>query len=192
MNSKLVFHVLSIIVGIVALFMLMTGGISLLCGEPDTAVAFLKTFLYTLPPVVFVYLTTRSSRDKTVLGTKDGFMLVSLAWLFASLVGALPYVISGAIPSYTEAFFETMSGFTTTGASILTAIEPLPRGILFWRSLTHWLGGMGIVVLTVALLPLLGVGGMQLLKAEAPGLLWIKSPLKSRKQPRSSGPSMRE
>ncbi|MDC7220767.1 MAG: potassium transporter TrkG [Spirochaetales bacterium] len=166
---KLVMHVLSLIVGIVVVFMLMTGGIALICGEPGVALVFLKTFLYTLPPILVVYFVTRSSRKKSVLGTKDGFMLVSLAWLFASAVGALPYVMSGAIPSYTEAFFETMSGFTTTGASILTAIEPLPRGILFWRSLTHWLGGMGIVVLTVALLPILGVGGLQLLKAEAPG-----------------------
>ena len=77
--------------------------------------------------------------------------------------------LSGAIPSFTDAFFETMSGFTTTGASILTAIEPLPRSLLFWRSLTHWLGGMGIVVLTVAILPFLGVGGVQLFRAESPG-----------------------
>ena len=169
MNTKLVFHVLSIIVGIVTLFMGLTAGVSLICGEPGIALVFLKTVLFVLPFCLIVYFTTRPSRMNAVLGTKDGFMLVSLAWLFASLAGALPYVISGSIPTYTEAFFETMSGFTTTGASILTAIEPLPRGILFWRSLTHWLGGMGIVVLTVALLPLLGVGGLQLLKAEAPG-----------------------
>ena len=169
MNMKLVIHVLSLIVGIVVLFMLLTAGVSFICGEPETAFVFLKTVLFTLPVCLAVYLLTRPYRQKALLGTKDGFMLVSLAWLFASLAGALPYVLSGAIPTYTEAFFETMSGFTTTGASILTAIEPLPRGILFWRSLTHWLGGMGIVVLTVALLPILGVGGMQLLKAEAPG-----------------------
>lgn len=170
MNGKLVFHVLSIIVAIVLFFMLMTGGISLICGEPQVALVFLKVFLGSLVPVGLTFLLTRpAKRSPQVMGTKDGFLLVSLAWLFASAFGALPYVISGAIPGYTEAFFETMSGFTTTGASILTAIEPLPRGILFWRSLTHWLGGMGIVVLTVALLPLLGVGGLQLLKAEAPG-----------------------
>jgi trk system potassium uptake protein TrkH len=170
MNGKLVFHVLSIITGIVVIFMLLTGGVSLLCGEPDIALVFLKVFLLTMLPILIVFFATRPERRvKNVMGTKDGFLLVSLAWIFASLVGALPFVLSGAIPTYTEAFFETMSGFTTTGASILTAIEPLPRGILFWRSLTHWLGGMGIVVLTVALLPLLGVGGLQLLKAEAPG-----------------------
>jgi trk system potassium uptake protein len=169
MNTKLVLHVLSIIIGIVVFFILLTGGVALICGEGDVAFIFLKIFLFIEPCAFLVYFSTRNSRQRSVLGTKDGFMLVSLGWLLASAVGALPYVMTGAIPSYTEAFFETMSGFTTTGASILTAIEPLSRGILFWRSLTHWLGGMGIVVLTVALLPILGVGGLQLLKAEAPG-----------------------
>ena len=87
----------------------------------------------------------------------------------AALIGALPFYLSGTIPSFCDAYFEAMSGFTTTGASILTEIQSLPRAILYWRSLTHWLGGMGIVVLTVAILPLLGVGGLQLVKAEAPG-----------------------
>ena len=85
------------------------------------------------------------------------------------MVSALPFYISGAIPNFSEAFFETVSGFSTTGATILTDIESLPKSMLFWRSLTHWLGGMGIIVLAVAVLPLLGVGGLQLLKAEAPG-----------------------
>jgi len=85
------------------------------------------------------------------------------------MIGCLPFYLSEAIPSFTDAFFETMSGFTTTGASILTDIESMPKAFLFWRSLTHWLGGMGIVVLTVAIFPLLGIGGLQLIKAEAPG-----------------------
>lgn len=95
--------------------------------------------------------------------------MVTAGWITASAAGAIPYVLSGAIPSFTDAFFESMSGFTTTGASILTAIESLPRSILFWRSLTHWLGGMGIVVLTVAILPFLGVGAVQMVRAESPG-----------------------
>ena len=82
----------------------------------------------------------------------------------------IPYLLSGAIPSVTDAFFETISGFTTTGASILTEIESLPKGILFWRAMTHWIGGMGIIVLSVAILPLLGIGGMQLFVAEMPGI----------------------
>lgn len=114
------------------------------------------------------YLLTRR-RTKNILSIKDGFLLVTLSWLGASLVGAFPYYISGQIPLFTDAFFETASGFTTTGASILTDIESLSLSILFWRSFTQWLGGMGIIVLTVAILPILGIGGLQLVKAEAPG-----------------------
>jgi len=112
------------------------------------------------------FLTTRYGRD---LRTKEGFAVVSLGWIFLSIFGSLPFLISGAIPSVTNAFFETMSGFTTTGATILTDIESLSHGILFWRSLTHWIGGMGIIVLSLAILPFLGVGGMQLFRAEVPG-----------------------
>lgn len=104
------------------------------------------------------------------IGKREGYIIVSLTWVVISLFGTLPYLFSGAIPAFTNAFFETMSGFTTTGASILTDIESLPRGILFWRSLTHWIGGMGIIVLSVAILPVLGIGGMQLFVAEMPGI----------------------
>lgn len=100
---------------------------------------------------------------------KEGYIIVTFGWLVMSLSGMLPYLFSGAIPDITNAFFETMSGYTTTGASILDDIESLPEGILFWRSLTHWIGGMGIIVLAIAILPLLGIGGMQLFAAEAPG-----------------------
>ena len=100
---------------------------------------------------------------------KEGYLIVTLGWLVMSLSGILPYYLSGAIPNMTDAFFETISGYTTTGASILNDIESLPRGIVFWRSLTHWIGGMGIIVLAIAILPLLGIGGMQLFSAEAPG-----------------------
>jgi trk system potassium uptake protein TrkH len=107
--------------------------------------------------------------DYNDIGVKDGFLVVSLSWIFASLIGALPFYISGTIPTFAGAFFESASGFTTTGASVLSDIEAVPRGILFWRSLTHWLGGMGIIVLSLAILPFLGVGGMELFKAEVPG-----------------------
>lgn len=106
---------------------------------------------------------------REVLLTREGFLFVTLSWISVSLSGALPFVLSGAIPSYADAFFESMSGFTTTGASILTDVEALPRSILFWRSLMHWLGGMGIVVLTVAILPRMGIGGLKVLRSEAPG-----------------------
>lgn len=100
---------------------------------------------------------------------KEGYIIVTFGWLCLSVSGMLPYVFTGAIPDVTNAFFETISGYTTTGASILDDIESLPEGILLWRSLTHWIGGMGIIVLAIAILPLLGIGGMQLFAAEAPG-----------------------
>lgn len=100
---------------------------------------------------------------------REGYLVVTLGWITMSVSGALPYVFSGAIPSFTDAFFETMSGYTTTGASILNDIEIMPKSILFWRSTTHWIGGMGIIVLAIAIFPLLGIGGMQMFAAEAPG-----------------------
>ncbi len=105
----------------------------------------------------------------TNIQKKEGYLIVTLGWLTLCLTGMLPYMLSGAIPNFTNAFFETVSGYSTTGSSILTNIESMPKGILFWRSATHWIGGMGIIVLTIAILPLLGIGGMQLFMAEAPG-----------------------
>lgn len=116
-----------------------------------------------------ILVLTRKSRNPSI-GKREGYIIVSFSWIIISLFGALPYVLSGAIPNYTNAFFETISGFTTTGATILTDIEAVPQGILFWRSMTHLIGGMGIIVLSLAVLPFLGVGGMQLFSAEVPGL----------------------
>ena len=101
-------------------------------------------------------------------------MIVALVWVIFSLFGMLPFYLSGAIPEFTDAFFETMSGFTTTGATILTNIESMSHATLFWRSLMQWLGGMGIIVLTVAILPMFGLGGMQLYSAEATGISYEK------------------
>ena len=110
-----------------------------------------------------------TKKNRKELQKRDGFMIVTFGWIFMSLTGTLPYLFTETIPSFTNAFFETMSGYTTTGASILNDIESLPEGILFWRSITHWIGGMGIIVLAIAILPLLGIGGMELFAAEAPG-----------------------
>ncbi|NCB41844.1 MAG: TrkH family potassium uptake protein [Clostridia bacterium] len=107
--------------------------------------------------------------DERSIRVRDGFFIVGVSWLVMSFLGSLPFVISGAIPSFIDAYFETASGFTTTGASILTDIESLPKGMLFWRSFTHWLGGMGVLVLTIALLPMLGIGGQKIMRAEATG-----------------------
>ncbi|MDY0267917.1 TrkH family potassium uptake protein [Trichloromonas sp.] len=114
-------------------------------------------------------LLFKGCRGGTEFSVREGFAIVTFGWLFYALFGALPFVLSGAIPSPLDAVFETMSGFTTTGSTILKVIEGLPESILFWRALTHWLGGMGIIVLSLAILPMLGVGGMQLFKAEVPG-----------------------
>ena len=114
----------------------------------------------------FMFFNKDHKKD---LGKRDGYIVVTFGWIFMAFSGTLPYIFSGAIPNLTNAFFETMSGYTTTGASILDDIEAVPYGVLFWRSLTHWIGGMGIIVLAIAILPLLGIGGMQLFSAEAPG-----------------------
>lgn len=109
------------------------------------------------------------SKEFTEIKKRDGYLIVALGWIIMSLFGSIPFILHGSIPSFIDAFFETASGFTTTGASILTNIEALPHGLLFWRSMTHWIGGMGIIVLSLAILPLLGIGGMQLYVAEVPG-----------------------
>ncbi len=116
----------------------------------------------------FTMISTR--KHKKEMNKREGYIIVTFGWIVMSLSGTLPYLFTEAIPSFTNAFFETMSGYTTTGASILNDIESVPKGILFWRSTTHWIGGMGIIVLAIAILPLLGIGGMQLFAAEAPGL----------------------
>ncbi len=103
------------------------------------------------------------------LRIREGFAIVTFGWLLLTLLGTLPYLLCGKGIGFTDAFFETMSGYTTTGATILSNVESLPHGVLMWRSLTHWLGGMGIILLSLAILPMLGVGGMQLFKAEVPG-----------------------
>ena len=106
---------------------------------------------------------------RTAMYAREGFVVVSLAWTVMSAYGALPFVLSGDIPHFVDAFFETVSGFTTTGATILTAVEPLTRGGLFWRSLTHWVGGMGVLVFVMAILPMTDGHGMHLMRAEVPG-----------------------
>lgn len=167
MNFKLVFRVVAVLLVIITIFMLTSLIPAWYYGEEDLYGAFLIPAGITLL-ISAIYLVF-SHQESGNVSTRDGFLMVTLSWVAASAVGAFPMYLSGAIPRYVDAYFETMSGFTTTGASILTAIESLPRSILFWRSLTHWLGGMGIIVLTVAIFPLLGIGGLQLLKAEAPG-----------------------
>ncbi|QHI38505.1 Trk system potassium uptake protein TrkH [Kordia antarctica] len=129
-----------------------------------------QLFLAALVTIITGSLLMVTTRDHVKeIKKREGYIVVTFGWIFMSLSGMFPYLFTKTIPSFTNAFFETMSGYTTTGATILEKIEGLPEGILFWRSMTHWIGGMGIIVLAIAILPLLGIGGMQLFAAEAPG-----------------------
>ncbi|NWF49678.1 MAG: TrkH family potassium uptake protein [Ignavibacteriaceae bacterium] len=169
MNFKVVFNIIGFLLILNGLFILTGIGFSIY-HQSDDILALLISGVGTFLSGFIIWLATRKS-EITELGKREGYLIVSLGWIVMSLSGAIPFVIYGAIPNYTDAFFETMSGFTTTGASILTDIEKLPYGLLFWRSFTHWLGGMGIIVLSLAILPLLGIGGMQLFAAEVPGVI---------------------
>ena len=126
-----------------------------------------SAFITTGAALVTLVITRNRKRE---IRKRDGYLTVVLGWLSMVLFGTLPYLLTGALESYSDALFETMSGFTATGATIIQDIEALPKSIILWRSLTHWLGGMGIIVLAVAILPLLGIGGVQLFSAEATGL----------------------
>ncbi|MGD8307297.1 MAG: TrkH family potassium uptake protein, partial [Ignavibacteria bacterium] len=137
--------------------------------KTDDIYALVVSGLITSATGTFIWFFTRNNQNKEI-GKREGYMIVSLGWIIMALFGSIPFIVYGAIPNYTDAFFETMSGFTTTGATILKDIEAVPAGLLFWRSLTQWLGGMGIIVLSLAILPILGIGGMQLFSAEVPGI----------------------
>ena len=163
-----VIYTISALLLLVAVFMLSAVAVALLYGEWGALTGLVIAVAIVGTAGALGFFTFRHRRRDTLL-IRDGFLVVALSWVVVSAFGALPFVLSGAIPSYTDAFFETISGFTTTGASILSDVEALPHSVLFWRSLTHWLGGMGIVVLTVAVLPRLGIGGLKLMRSEAPG-----------------------
>ena len=159
-------YVLGSVLLFVAVAMVVSGAVSVYYGEFATARGIAIAASIT---AVAGFLTRRLVQKPESITVKQGFATVGLAWFVFSLFGALPYLITGAIPGIADAVFETASGFTTTGASILPDPGILPRGISFWRALTQWMGGMGVIVLGVAILPLLGTGGMQLARAEAPG-----------------------
>ena len=169
MNVKMMGKFLSQIIAIEAVFMLPALGISLYRGEA----AAVEGFLYTLALMVLVCggLYWGCRKAGTIFGAREGLVCVGISWIVLSLLGCLPFVISGAIPHYVDAFFEIVSGFTTTGASIVASVEDMQRGLLYWRSFSHWLGGMGVLVFLLAIAP----GGkgtgftMHLLRAESPG-----------------------
>lgn len=165
MNYKIVLKIIGNVLVYEALLLLLPFAIALTYSGED-ANSFLITIAITL--IVALVLRNIKIKDKSMYA-KEGFLTVGLAWIAIAAFGALPFVISGSIPSYIDAFFETVSGFTTTGATILTEVESLPKGILFWRSLTHWIGGMGFLIFVLALVPTIGSNSIHLLKAESPG-----------------------
>mgnify|MGYP003807225817 FL=1 len=168
LNIRIIIKIIGIILIIEGLFMLSCLPVSWYFKSTDFR-ALLISGIITLVPGIIIILFTQNINQKEA-SKKDGYLIVVLTWLTMSIFGTLPFLLSGSIINFTDAFFETISGFSTTGASILTNIEVIPKGVLFWRSLTQWIGGMGIIVFTVALLPLFGFGGMNLLQAEAPGI----------------------
>lgn len=165
MNYGIVLRVLGNILIVESLLMLPALTIAFYMNGQDT-MAFLITIIVT---GTIGFIMSKKASNKNNINAREGLAIVALGWLLASLFGALPFYISGSIPKFIDAFFETVSGLTTTGSSILSNVEGLPHGALFWRSFTHWIGGMGILVFTIALLPALGIGGFQIFKAESPG-----------------------
>ncbi|HID29194.1 MAG TPA: TrkH family potassium uptake protein [Desulfobacterales bacterium] len=159
------------LVGILTFFLGLTMVFPLLFGlhyQDQSVLPLLKSMAVTLGSGLLLYFVFRNAEGE-IMSHREGMGVVAIGWTAAGFFGALPYYWGGVFNTFADAFFESISGFTTTGASVIMNIEIVPRGFLFWRSLTHWIGGMGIIVLSLAILPLLGVGGMQLYKAEVPG-----------------------
>ncbi len=167
-NFGIIINILGILLLICGVFMFLCFPFSIYFWEGDWLNMLIACGI-TLSVGFAIWFKTKNTSNRE-LKKRDGYLIVSFGWLIMSLFGTLPYILTGTIPNFTDAFFETVSGFTTTGASIITDIESVPKAVLLWRSLTQWIGGMGIIVLAVAILPILGIGGMQLFVAEAPGI----------------------
>ena len=174
-NYKLLYKVLGSLLLLEAMFILVCIGVSLFYHEDDI-MAFAITLVIMFIGAIVLRFMGRNADNS--LGRRDAYLLVTLTWVIFSLFGSFPFVISGYIPNFTNAFFETISGFTTTGASIIDEVEVLPHGLLFWRSMTQWIGGLGIVFFTIAILPSLVGGSVKVFAAEATG------PIKAKMHPR--------
>lgn len=166
MNYRLILNIVGISLLFLSFFMIFPLIVSFVYGETDGS-HLLISLLITVTAGNSLYFFTRQTRREDI-SHREAFVIVTVTWLAMSLFGAIPYMFTAGFDSFTDAYFESMAGFTTTGSSILSDIESIPKGILFWRSMTQWIGGMGIIVLAIAILPLLGTGGMQLFKAEVP------------------------
>ena len=164
MNYRMISHTLGSVLACLAALMLLPLAAGLCYREN------ILGFAVAVGITAAVSLLLRSFKPRsTDIYAREGFVIVGLAWISMSLLGALPFVISGDIPNYIDAVFETVSGFTTTGASILTDIEGMSHACLFWRSFTHWIGGMGVLVFVMAVLPMSGEHSMHIMRAEVPG-----------------------
>ena len=164
-NIFIIAHIISIIILFEGLFMLPAFLVSLIYKEHISS-DLIRAILLTLCIGAVLNITTRKYRNAEP-GVRESLVIASFGWIILALVGSFPYLVTGSIPRFVDAYFESMSGFTTTGSSILIDIEALPKSILFWRSLTHWIGGMGIIVLVIAIMPFLKISGMQLFSSEA-------------------------
>ncbi len=172
MHKRFIINIIARILLIVCFFMLAPLGWAIHddIHSPEVTAFLFTIILGVISSVLILFIFKLKVSDYKLLNAKDGLAIVGLSWIILSAFGALPMFITQVVPSYTDAFFEVVSGYTTTGATIVTDISVLPRGILFWRSLTHWLGGMGIIVLYLALLPVFSQNAFQLFKAESPGI----------------------
>jgi trk system potassium uptake protein TrkH len=166
MNFPLIFNLIGAVLMVVSLCMFIPVGVSAFMSQPDLEPLLFSAVLTLAFGIVLNLGTRRHAKEE--FRHRDVFTVVTLTWLSVSFFGCLPYLFSGAIGSFTDAYFESMAGFTTTGATVLEDIEALPMGLLFWRSFTQWLGGMGIILFALAVMPFLGSRGMQLFKAEVP------------------------
>ena len=165
MNKKMIIYILGKMLGVEGALLLIPALVSLIYGE-KTGVSFL--IVAAVLGVIFLIFGRKKPKNNRIYG-KEGFAIVGLAWILWSLFGAIPFVITGSVPNYTDAFFETVSGFTTTGSTILQEIESLPMGINFWRCFTHWIGGMGVLVFVMMVTSLDDENAMPLMRAEVPG-----------------------
>ncbi len=168
MRAKQIIKLLAYILLVLCIAMSFPLSVAYFNNETEAFIAFAKTIACTLLPSVILLPCIRKE-NYSLLSQKDGYIFTVLTWIIAAAIGAVPLILSKSYSSYSDAFFEVMSGLTTTGSTTLNNFESCPKSILLWRSITNWLGGMGIVMLTVALMPLLGVGGFQLIKAETTG-----------------------
>jgi len=166
LNHKLILYILGLLLLFNGLAMLVTSGVSLLVNDGvfnDITSSGIITISF---GIILMMLNRNNVRQ---INKRDGYLIVTLGWITMILSGMLPYYLTGSLSTFSNMLFESMSGYTATGSTVISDIESLPESIIFWRSMTHWLGGMGIIVLAIAILPLLGIGGMQLFSAEAPG-----------------------